>query len=283
MVILFLINYLKINISGLEINLRSAPTIGICLAFVFGYFGQVTQKYFFTILGDILKRLAGAILQRIMGNMDGRIDEETYIQRYIEPKLQPYYLLGAATPSGRDGHEKSHQRLVRYKSAKFVGNAGFTLNAIRTVFIGPIREKNLPEIIAHEASHAAQGYGYLSDSIDQETVAYITGVRVDYEINNPNTEIPENPKRDWLKIEKALYSPDFKENLKARERAEEKVRELKKFAPLYGIIPKEQKEGFLDFVEMIRQGGFLVVDSLGLRNLYQKMTSKSNNNRGGDH
>jgi hypothetical protein len=281
MAVLFLINYIKITISGLEINLRIAPAIGACLAFVFGFYGQVTTKFIHKIVGDSLKRVAGNILQRITGNMDDRIDEGTYLQRYIEPKLQPYYLLGAATQSGREGHQASHRKLVRYKSAKFVGNAGFTLNAIRTVFIGPIREKNLPEIIAHEASHVAQGY--LSDSIKQEIKAYITGVKVNYEINNPNTVIPDDTPIEWLKIDKALSSAEFKEKLKARVRAEEKVRKLKEFAPLYGIIPVEQKVGFGDFLEMIRQGGFLLVDAIGLRNLVQKLTSAFKGNRGGDH
>jgi hypothetical protein len=281
LVVLFLINYLKVTISGLEINLRVAPAIGACLAFVFGFYGQVTQKFIQKIIGDSLKRVASNIHHRITGNMEDRIDEETYIQRYIEPKLQPYYLLGAATQSGREGHQASHRKLVRYKSAKFVGNAGFTLNAIRTVFIGPIREKNLPEIIAHEACHVAQGYW--SDSIKQEIKAYITGVKVNYEINNPNTEIPDNTAIEWLKIEKALSSTDFKEKLKAGKRAEEKVRKLQEFAPLYGIIPVEQKVGFGDFLEMIRQGGFLIMDAIGLRNLIQKLSSITKINRGGDH
>lgn len=281
MAVLFLINYLKITISGLEINLRAAPAIGACLGFVFGFYGQVTQKFTQKIVGDSLKRLGGNILHRITGNMDDRIDEDTYIQRYIEPKLQTYYLLGASTKTGSCGHRESHRKLVRYKSARFVGNAGFTLNALRTVFIGNIQGKHLPEIIAHEASHVAQGY--LSDSIKQETKAYITGVKVNYEINNPNTVIPDDTPIEWLKIDKALSSAEFKVKLKARVRAEEKVRKLQEFAPLYGIIPVEQKVGFVDFLEMIRQGGFLLVDAIGLRNLIQKLTSAFKGNRGGDH
>lgn len=36
------------------------------------------------------------------------------------------------------------------------------------------------------------------------------------------------------------------------------------------MIPKEQKEGILDVIEMIHQAGFLLVETMGLRPLSKK-------------
>ncbi len=265
LLVLFLVYYGQVDLSGVTVQLKSEPAIGVGLAFIFGFYQEVTDKYVFQILRDSIKRFLVRFVQRITGTGKVAIDEETYVQQYIDPKLQRHYLSGAATVSGRQGHQESHERLVRYKTAKFVGNAGFTLNAFRVVFIGTIREAHMAEIIAHEASHVAQKH--LSDSIQQETQAYITGVRVDYEIKNPNKEIPDEPSRTWLKIHKALTSSDKQSKLKASQEAEKEIRKMKEQAPIYGIIPTRQKEKLQDFLEMLRQGGFLIMDAIGLRKL----------------
>ena len=56
---------------------------------------------------------------------------------------------------------------------------------------------------------------------------------------------------------------------KAKILAEEKIRKLKKFAPLYGIIPVKQKKGVHDIFEMLRQGAFLVSDAIGLSSIFK--------------
>jgi len=265
LVVVFLINLLKIKITGIEINFSTEPAIVASLAFIFGFYEKVTYKYIFSILAKIILRSLRRLFHPILMKLGHSISEQAYVQEYIEPKLQEHYMKAAKTTTGRNGHKKSYEKLARYKSAKFVGNAGFTLNLVRTVYIGTIPEYQRAEIIAHEASHIAQGD--LSDSIYQETEAYITGVKTNYEIKNPGIGIPDKPREKWLKIEKELHTADPDVTRKARKKAKEEVRKLKYLAPLYGIIPEKQKKGVWDFFEMVRQGGFLLMDAIGLRKL----------------
>lgn len=228
-VVLVLINYASIDLSGIQITLNREPAIGVGLAFIFGFYDRVANRTVLKILWTFLKRNLWKIIHPIPGIKGKAINEQTYVNLYVEPKLQRPYLLAASTTSGKNGHQVSMERLIRYKSAEFVGKAGFTLNGLRMVFIGDIQSGKLPEIIAHEASHVSQKY--LSDSIEQETEAYITGVRVDFEVKHPERNIPDEPSNEWLIIEKTLSSSNPDEVTKAKDKAEDVIRKKRRLHP----------------------------------------------------
>ncbi len=135
-----------------------------------------------------------------------------------------------------------------YNVAGFFSSAGFTVNALRMVFLAQdllTSRDTLIDILAHEASHVSQGYW--SDSVKQEVKAYRTGAMVMEELK-ARGESSQGDEEGWLQIDDVT--------------AKEKVRERGELAPVYRVIPCNQLYGLADKVEMFRQVAFVVRDFL---------------------
>jgi hypothetical protein len=240
------VNAVDVDVVGLKIKLKEAPAIAVLLAFVFGFYPRVTRVLLFKVVLQFLKR----IIERVLGRSIGDSTDEAYVELHVDPRLQRAYLLAASTKEGRPGHEKSRDKRVSYKVSNIVSQAGFTVNALRMVFIAqdlmPL-DKN-SNLVAHEASHVEQGFW--SDSLEQEVEAYRTAAEVMKELKERgDIDVEDADPGGWSRL--------------SQKAAEDKVRDMKSLAPLYGMIPRKQKRGGADRRELIRQGVCLGLDMLG--------------------
>ena len=240
------VNAADVDLLGLKIRLKEAPTIAVLLAFVLGFYPRVARELFKLVL-QFLKRN----IERTLGRSIGDSTDKAYVELHVDPRLQRAYWLAAKTKWGKPGHEASRDKRVGYKVSNIVSQAGFTVNVLRTVLIAqdlmPL-DKN-SNLVAHEASHVQQGFW--SDSLEQEVRAYKTAAEV----------MKELKERGDIDVEDA--DPGGWSRLNEKE-AERKVRDMKSLAPIYGMIPCKQKEGWADKRELIRQGVCLGLDMLGL-------------------
>ncbi len=236
------INAVDVDLLGLKIRLKEAPAIAVALAFVLGFYPRVTQVLFFKVVLQFLKRYVERALGRSIGDST---DDKTYVELHVDPRLQQAYWLAAITKWGKPCHEASRDKRVGYMVSNIVSQAGFTVNALRTVFIAEdlmsSKEDLLVELVAHEASHVEQRFW--SDSLQQEAEAYKTAAEVMKELDHEDTG-------GWLSL--------------SQQEAEDKVRDMQSLAPLYGMIPRKQRKGLADKKETLRQGVCLGLDMLGL-------------------
>jgi hypothetical protein len=259
------VELVDMDVLGLNIRLKEAPTVAVALAFVLGFYSQITEKLLFELGFQLLKRFSERLLGRGIGDTT---DDDTYIKLHIDPALQAAYQRAAATQNGRPGHEASRHKRARFKVSNFVSQAGFTVNALKTVYIAQdllasSSEAAIAEILAHEASHIMQGH--LSDSVHQEIEAYVTGARVTEELKEPGEALSKDT-AEWIMLSNQISPSQPDEEIKsmAKVDAVKKVRGLKSRAPLYGIIPTDQEEGLRDLMEMLRQAAFLILELLGV-------------------
>jgi hypothetical protein len=240
-------NSVDVDALGLKIRLKEAPAVAVGLAFVLGFYHRVAQKLFFKVILQLVKRYVERALGRSIG---GKTDDAAYVELHVDPRLQRAYWLAASTRVGRLCHEASRDKRVGYKVSNIVSQAGFTVNALRTVFIAqdlmPLNEDSLVELLAHEASHAEQGFW--SDSLEQEVKAFRTGAQVKEELK-ARGDADHGDTAGWL-------------SLRALE-AENRVRDMKLGTRLYGMIPRRQKKAWADKRELVRQGVCLGLEMLG--------------------
>jgi hypothetical protein len=264
LVLLGAISSRKYNLLNWHIDLTKTSSMGIALAFAFGFYAEISQALFFKLVSDFVQRTVDRVIGRRLGKS---IDDERYIQLYVDKRLHVAYRLAMSQSYGLPGHIASREQRIRYKVADFVGNAGFTVNALRSVYFGSavlkISPLSLAELVAHEASHVYQSF--LSDSVEQEIKAYVAGARV------RDGLAPSHSRRSkkWLSLGKVLCheNGEFKDRnpewQAAHQEAIKIVRAEAKLAPLYGIIPIDQKYlGNEDRKEMLRQAKFLLTDFL---------------------
>jgi len=260
--LLGVIYYREYNLLNWEFDLARTPLAGIALAFGFGFYAKTSTALFFEVINFYIRRIIDMFLGRRLGKP---IDDEEYIQLYVDKRLHVAYRLAKSSSYGIPGHIASRNQRVRYRIANFVGHAGFTVNAIKTVFFGSsvlkVSKESLAELVAHEASHVYQNY--ISDSVEQEIKAYVTGARVRESLNARHSV----KSKRWLALGDILCDQhgEFVERSEAWEEAHKEaveiVRKDKKLAPLYGVIPESQKPyGKEDRREALKQASFLVSD-----------------------
>lgn len=227
-----------LELSGVTIRLKEVPALSVAFAFVFGFYSTVAWRLLVGVLGRASKKYVERLLGRAIVD---EADDEGYVTLHVDPKLHQAYLMAASTESGRLGHEASRKRRAGYKVAGFLSKAGFTVNAINTVFIASdVNFKavcNLAGLVAHEASHIEQRWW--SDSLMQEVKAYKSGARVLKELKERG-EARCGDEGNWIDLDE--------------EEAKDEVLKLESQAPIYGMIPRNQKTGLADKAEMMRQG-----------------------------
>jgi hypothetical protein len=233
-----LVKAVDVDIAGVALQLERSPVLAAGVAFILGFYGHVTKKLLKIAIIDGVPKYLERVLRRPLNRAT---DDEAYVQSHVHPKLQRAYLLAASTDAGRDGHITSRDVRAGYRLAGFLSKAGFTVNAINTVFLADdldlTADCNLASLIAHEASHIRQRYW--SDSLRQEADAYRVGARVMRELQDRGVKRCSGTS-DWLTLDD--------------EQAKDKVLSLKDRAPLYGMIPPDQKtEWAADKLEFIRQ------------------------------
>ncbi len=166
---------------------------------------------------------------------------------HVDPRLSVAYWKASSTLNGKPGHSASMEKRVGYAVTSFLSGVGFTVNALKMVYIAQdILERKddvLVEIVAHEASHAAQGFW--SDSLEQERTAYKTAARVMEDLK-ARGEASFGDRSGWLRMDD--------------DAAEERVKKMGEHVHLYGEIPKKQPTCWADKIAMIRQLGFLIRD-----------------------
>lgn len=237
------VNVVDVDLLGLKIRLKEAPAIAVLLGFVLGFYTRVARELFKLAL-QFFKRYVERTLSHSIGDTT---DDKAYVELHVDPRLQAAYRLAASTESGRSDHEASRDRRAGYKVSNIVSRAGFTVNALRTVFIArdlmtSSPKETIVEILAHEASHVEQGFW--SDSLEQEVQAFVRAAEVMEELKE-NRKVKRGDEGGWLP------PPRTKEEQKA---AENKVLSMQSNAPLYGMIPRKQKTGWADDKrEMVRQ------------------------------
>lgn len=266
LVLLFAIHQQEINVAEIELNLANTPVVGVALAFTFGYYPEVSEVLFFSIVAKMIRRTIEKILGRSLGDPT---DDFEYIRLYVNPGLRNVYLKLIDIPEAKAGHIASRERRVGYQIVSFLHKEGFTVNALKAVYFGrevfSLSPEVLGELIAHEASHVKQNF--YSDSIDQEVKAYITGARVRKGLQKSRLK---SESEAWHKfgivlcdVKGEFLSERDQDWEQMHEKAVSKVRSKKDQAALYGFIPVEQAEhGLADIKETMRQGGFLIKDFL---------------------
>ena len=241
---------IRFDVPGAAVQLPQSPFYSVLLAFVLGYFAEVAQKQLSISLLPLFRRFKERHLER---HANASEDATGYVQLHVDPRLAVAYWKASSTMNGKPGHSASMENRVGYAVTKFLSGVGFTVNALKMVFIAQdILERKddvLVEIVAHEASHAAQGFW--SDSLEQERTAYKTAARVMEDLK-ARGEASFGDRSGWLRMDD--------------DAAEERVKKMGEHVHLYGEIPKKQPTGWADKIAMIRQAGFLIRDFINGRN-----------------
>lgn len=266
LVLLAAVNHREISLAELKLDLSQTPSLGITMAFVFGFYPEISEILFFSILINMIRRTIEKLFGRSLGNPE---DDFEYIRLYVNPGLQNAYCKAKEQPHGKAGHIASRDRRVSYQIVNFLSKEGFTVNALKSVYFGrdvlSLSRESLAELIAHEASHVKQNY--LSDSIDQEIQAYVTGARVRKGLKKARLK---GESETWIKFGNTLCDEQNEYLSKrghdweiAHKKAINKVKSKATLAPLYNFIPEKQAEhGLPDVIEAVRQAGFLIGDFL---------------------
>jgi len=168
---------------------------------------------------------------------------QRYIDRRVASQLEEAFEEMMSTATGRRLAESSVRRRARYilDPTGKLGWGSMTVNLLRLVVIGKETLQDKPTLVnslAHEASHIEQKY--ISDSFEQEYVAFTTAARVMTELNLPDSFGWDAPELQGL-------SP---------EEAARKIMELFPDHPLYGmnpVIPVYQVRGPRGLIELAKQ------------------------------
>jgi len=173
---------------------------------------------------------------------------QRFVERRVPSQLQEAFEEMMSTATGRRLAEFSAQRRARYilDPTGKLGGASMSINLLRLVVIGKGSLDNKPWLInslAHEATHIEQKY--ISDSFEQEYVAFSTAAQVMTELGLPDPW-------GWDAPELQNLSP---------EEAARQIMELYPDHPLYGMnpaIPVYQVQGPRGLIELAKQAWALL-------------------------
>jgi hypothetical protein len=173
---------------------------------------------------------------------------QRFIDRRIPSQLREAFGEMMRTITGSQLAEALAQRRARYilDPTGKLGRSAMTINLLRLAIIGKGSLDDRPWLIsclAHEAAHIKQGY--ISDSFEQEYVAFTTAAQVMKELDLKDHFGWDTPKRQGL-------SP---------EQAAQKIMELYPDHPLYGMnpaIPVYQVQGAREIIELAKQAWALL-------------------------
>jgi len=173
---------------------------------------------------------------------------QEYVDQRIPSQLKEAFGEMMSTGTGRRLAESSAQRRARYilDPTGKLGWGSMTVNLVRLVLIGKETLQHRPSLInslAHEASHIEQKY--ISDSFEQEYVAFTTAAQV-------MTELGLADSFGWDAPELQSLSP---------EQAAQKIMEMFPDHPLYGMspaIPVYQVRGLRGLLELAKQAWALL-------------------------
>jgi len=173
---------------------------------------------------------------------------QEFVERRVPSQLQEAFEEMMSTATGSRLAESSARRRARYvlDPTGKLGGASMTVNLVRLVVIGKGSLNNTPWLInslAHEATHIEQKY--ISDSFEQEYVAFTTAAQVMTELGLPDSW-------GWDAPELQSLSP---------EEAARQIMEFYPNHPLYGMnpaIPVYQVRGLRGLVELVKQAWALL-------------------------
>jgi hypothetical protein len=173
---------------------------------------------------------------------------QKFVERRVASPLEKAFEEMMRTATGSRLAESSARRRARYilDPTGKLGGSAMTINLLRLVLIGKDALGNTPWLIdslAHEASHIEQKY--ISDSFEQEYVAFVTAARV-------MTELGLKDPWGWDAPELQNLSP---------EQAAQKIMEMFPDHPLYGmnpVIPMYQVRGLRSVIELVKQAWALL-------------------------
>jgi len=173
---------------------------------------------------------------------------QRFIDRRVASQLKEALEEMISTGTGRRLAESSARRRARYilDPTGKLGSGSMTVNLLRLVLIGKDALQSRPALInslAHEASHIEQKY--ISDSFEQEYVAFVTAAHVMTELGLPDPW-------GWDAPELQNLSP---------EEAAGKIMEMFPNHPLYGTnpeIPVYQVRGVRGLIELAKQAWALL-------------------------
>ena len=173
---------------------------------------------------------------------------QEFVERRVLSQLQEAFEEMMSTATGSRLAESSARRRARYilDPTGKLGSSAMSINLLRLAIIGKDALGNKPWLInclAHEASHIEQKY--ISDSFEQEYVAFTTAAQVMTELGLPDP---------WGWDAPALQSL-------SPEEAARQIMEFYPNHPLYGMnpaIPVYQVRGLRGFVELAKQAWALL-------------------------
>jgi len=173
---------------------------------------------------------------------------QRYVDRRVPSQLKEAFEEMMSTATGSRLAESSARRRARYTldPTGKLGGASMTVNLVRLVLIGQGSLDNTAWLInslAHEAAHIEQKY--ISDSFEQEYVAFTTAAQVMTELGLPDPWGWDAPQLQSL-------SP---------EQAARQIMEFYPDHPLYGMnpaIPVYQVRGLRGLIELVKQAWALL-------------------------
>ena len=153
---------------------------------------------------------------------------QKFVERRVPSQLQEAFEEMMSTATGSRLAESSAQRRARYilDPTGKLGSSAMSINLLRLAIIGKDALGNTPWLInslAHEATHIEQKY--ISDSFEQEYVAFTTAAQV-------MTELGLEDPSGWDAPERQGLSP---------EERRRKVREMVENGP-FGELWKRRRE-----------------------------------------
>ncbi len=173
---------------------------------------------------------------------------QKFVERRVPSQLQGAFEEMMGTATGRRLAESPARRRARYilDPTGKLGSSAMSINLLRLAIIGKGSLDNKPWLInslAHEATHIEQKY--ISDSFEQEYVAFSTAAQV-------MTELGLKDPSGWDAPERQGLSP---------EEAARQIMELYPKHPLYGMnptIPVYQVRGLRGLIELAKQAWALI-------------------------
>jgi len=171
-----------------------------------------------------------------------------FVERRVPSQLQEAFEEMMSTATGSRLAESSARRRARYilDPTGKLGSSAMSINLLRLAVIGRDSLQNKPWLInslAHEATHIEQEY--ISDSFEQEYMAFTTAAQVMTELGLPDP---------WGWDAPALQSL-------SPEEAARQIMEFYSNHPLYGMnpaIPVYQVQGARGLIELVKQGWALL-------------------------
>lgn len=129
--VMLLAGTVDIDVPALTVALRNNPGLAVALAFVLGFYSEVTRK--------LLVRLVVRFLDRLLARFGIHIldpeDEKVYVALYVDPQLRAAYWW-VALQKAQTTLEACRQKRVRLKVTwLIIPDTGLTVKVARLVFI----------------------------------------------------------------------------------------------------------------------------------------------------